>query len=171
MTRSQWLLLLGVAVAIAATGGAIVLTGNWMKAKNAEKYLPLLNAAERKYGIPTNLLARQSYQESRFRDDIVSGQKKSSAGALGLMQIVPKWHPGVDPLNVAAAIDYAAKLLSDHKRKFGSWSLALAAYNAGPGNVAKYKGIPPFKETQDYVAQITGDVVDKSNPSSVAMYA
>lgn len=123
-----------------------------------EKYLPLLRAAEDRYGIPRDLLVRQAFQESRFRDDIVSGQLASSDGAIGIMQIVPKWHPTVDPLNVPAAIDYAARFLKQLRTQFGSWELALAAYNAGPGNVLKYNGIPPFPETQNYVMEILADV-------------
>ena len=133
-------------------------SNEWKLAKNAEKYLPLLRAAEIKYAIPTDLLARLAYQESRFRDDVVSGATVSSAGAQGLMQLVPKWHPSVNPLNVPAAIDYAARYLLQLHHQFGRWALALAAYNAGPGNVQKYGGIPPFPETQTYVAQIIGDV-------------
>lgn len=129
---------------------------NWKK--RGEKYLPMLNAAEDRYGIPRDLLARQAYQESRFRDDIISGSTVSPAGALGIMQIVPKFHPDADPLDVRAAIDYAARFLSNLKQQFGSWALALAAYNAGPGNVRKYGGVPPFDETRKYVAQIIADV-------------
>lgn len=133
-------------------------TSDWKNAKNAEKYLPLLRSAEIKYGLPQDLLARLAYQESRFRDDIVSGSSVSSAGAQGIMQIVPRWHPSVNPLNVAASVDYAARYLLQLHRQFGTWALALAAYNAGPGNVTKYGGIPPFEETQTYVAQIIADV-------------
>ena len=171
MKRSA-LLLWGLVGLLLLSGGAIMVsTRSWKTVTNAAKYLPLLNAAELKYGIPRDLLARQAYQESRFRDDIVSGKTVSSAGALGIMQIVPKWHPGVDPLNIPAAIDYAAKYLSALKRQFGSWSLALAAYNAGPGNVKKYGGIPPFKETQAYVANITRDAINANPGQSGVLYA
>lgn len=130
----------------------------WKSVKNAEKYLPALNAAEIKYGIPRDLLARMAYQESHFRDDIVNGSLKSSADAQGIMQIVPRWHPGVDPLNVPVAIDYAGNFLRRLYQQFGSWKLATAAYNAGAGNVAKYNGIPPFEETQNYVSEIFADL-------------
>lgn len=154
------LLILGVLAVTAEKTGivddAVDLLAGWKQ--RGAKYLPILYAAEDKYGIPRDLLARQAYQESRFRDDIVSGATVSSAGALGIMQIVPKYHPGVDPLNVPAAIDYAAQFLARLRSQFGSWSLALAAYNAGPGNVQKYAGIPPFTETQNYVSQILADV-------------
>lgn len=122
------------------------------------KYLPILYAAEDRYGIPRDLLARQAYQESHFREDIITGAEVSPAGALGIMQIVPKYHPTAQPLNVPAAIDYAARFLSQLHTQFGSWSLALAAYNAGPGNVQKYGGVPPFDETRKYVSQILADV-------------
>ncbi|MGH3574705.1 MAG: lytic transglycosylase domain-containing protein, partial [Pseudonocardiaceae bacterium] len=59
---------------------------------------------------------------------------------------------------VAAQIEEAGNYLSTLYHQFGDWSLAVAAYNAGPGNVQKYGGIPPFTETQNYVAQIIADV-------------
>lgn len=144
-------------VLVLAGGAAVIVTSDWKSKGN--KYLPILWAAEDKYGIPRDLLARQAYQESHFRDDIISGATVSSAGALGIMQIVPRFHPTADPLNVPAAIDYAARFLSQLHRQFGSWKLALAAYNAGPGNVTKYGNtVPPFAETQNYVTQILADV-------------
>ena len=168
MARDRTLLWLALGVgALMITGGGAVVLSDWKR--RGEKYLPLLNAAERRYGIPRDLLARQAYQESRFREDIINGTTRSPAGAVGIMQIIPKWHPSLDPgdaaaderaaLDPARAIDYAARYLASLQRQFGSWSLALAAYNAGPGNVSKYNGIPPFAETRNYVAQILGDVI------------
>jgi soluble lytic murein transglycosylase-like protein len=156
MKRETLWLLIGIGALVLLGGGAVVVLANWKR--NGAAYLPMLNAAEDKYGIPRDLLARQAYQESHFRDDIISGATVSSAGALGIMQIVPKYHPNVDPLNVAAAIDYAGSILKGWYDHFGSWSLALASYNAGPGNVQKYGGIPPFAETEKYVNDITSDV-------------
>lgn len=118
----------------------------------------LFASASAQYNLPENLLARVAYQESRFRKDIIDGTTKSSAGAQGIMQIVPAYHPGVNPLVPAEAIRYAAKYLRQLYNQFGSWKLALAGYNAGPGNVVKYGGVPPFKETQNYVSQILSDV-------------
>jgi soluble lytic murein transglycosylase-like protein len=148
-------LLIGV---IAMTAKKTVsLVSGWRE--RGTKYLPILYAAEDKYGIPRDLLARLAYQESRFREDIISGATVSPAGALGIMQIVPRFHPNADPLNVPAAIDYAARFLSQLHKQFGTWKLALAAYNAGPGNVTKYGNtVPPFTETQNYVSQILADV-------------
>jgi soluble lytic murein transglycosylase-like protein len=139
------------------------LTGSWLTSDRAKPYVPLLNAAESKYGIPRNLLARIAYQESRWRDDIVFGKLKSSTGAVGIMQLMPKYHPTVNPLDIPAAIDYAGKFLVGLYKQFGSWKLAVAAYNAGAGNVTKYKGVPPFAETQKYVTQVFADLTNDKN--------
>ncbi|GAA4659709.1 transglycosylase SLT domain-containing protein [Kineococcus glutinatus] len=109
-------------------------------------------AAEQRYGLPTGLLSAVAKQESGYNPNA-----KSPAGAQGLMQFMPATarEMGIDPLDPAQAIDGAGRLLSKHLSSFGSVSLALAAYNAGPGNVRKYGGIPPFTETQNYVKKIT----------------
>lgn len=161
-----WLLVAAAALIAAGTYVVTEILAPWKDkaAKNAgptlfAQLMDWLHAAEAKYGIPTDLLARQAYQESRFRPDIISGLNASPAGALGLMQIVPKYHPTAEPLNTPAAIDYAARFMAQLRAQFGSWPLALAAYNAGPGNVSKYGNqVPPFNETQNYVAQISADV-------------
>lgn len=118
--------------------------------------------AEANEGLPPGLLGRVAYQESRFRPDIISGETQSGAGAQGLMQIVPKWHPDVDPLNPIDAINYSAKYLRKLYDQFGDWRYALAAYNWGPGNLKKYLNDPANiripKETADYVSQIGADV-------------
>ena len=82
----------------------------------------------------------------------------SLAGAVGLMQLMPATARGlgVDPRNPAQAIDGAARLLKNHLDTFGSTSLALAAYNAGPGAVQRYGGVPPYRETQQYVQRVIG---------------
>jgi soluble lytic murein transglycosylase-like protein len=158
---------IGSSEGVPAIAAALPAGTRWGHA-NGERFRALFDRTEQRYGIPSGLLFRQAYQESRFRDDIISGKTRSSAGAVGIMQIIPRWHPELSPgdasaderaaLDVSAAVDYAGSFLSKLRKQFGSWELALAAYNAGPGNVNKYGGIPPFKETQDYVAQITADV-------------
>lgn len=137
----------------------------WSIPERGQPYQAALMAAETKYGIPHNLLARLAYQESRFRRDIITGQTVSSAGAQGIMQIVPKWHPDVDPLNPWDAIDYAGYYLGQLYKQFGEWPKALAAYNWGPGNVKKainekstYWIQKAPTETKNYVAEITRDV-------------
>lgn len=117
-------------------------------------------AAESQHGLPKGLLGRVAQQESAFRADIISGRTDSSAGARGIMQIVPKWHPNVDPLNVPEAINYAAKFLKSLHSEFGDWQLALAAYNFGSGNVRAWlrgdKQLPD--ETRNYVNNISRDL-------------
>lgn len=168
--RTLWLLVgLGAAGALfvfsrtkvgeTAIGDVVDTLTGWRKtyAERGAAYRPFLDAASVKYGLPADLLPRVAYQESHFRDDIISGKTVSSAGAVGIMQIVPKYHPTVNALDPAAAIPYAAKLLKQWRAQFGTWGLALAAYNAGPGNVLKYNGVPPFAETEAYVREITRD--------------
>ncbi|SHL44878.1 Transglycosylase SLT domain-containing protein [Nitrosospira sp. Nsp11] len=140
----------------------ISIMSNWRDdlAGRGAAYAPLLAAAEVRHGIPGGMLARLAWQESRFRADIISGRTVSSAGALGIMQIVPKWHPGVDPLNPAAAINYAGGYLASLYRQFSRWDLALKAYNWGPGNVRAWlngQKVEPT-ETRLYSAQILNDM-------------
>jgi membrane-bound lytic murein transglycosylase MltF len=126
--------------------------------ERAGKYIKLARKAEKKYGLPTGVMESLLYQESRYRPDIIKGETRSGAGATGIAQIVPKWHPGVDPLDPEESIDYAAGYLSKLTKQFdGDIELGLAAYNWGPGNLRKYgqDGSRP-KETSDYVSQILG---------------
>ena len=80
----------------------------------------------------------------------------SSAGAQGMMQLMPSnsRRLGVDPFDPAQAVDGAARMLAGHKREFGSWDLALAAYNAGGPRVRRHGGVPPIRETQNYVKKV-----------------
>ena len=137
----------------------------WAIPTRGNQYAADIAAAELNNGIPNKLLGRLLYQESRFRPDIISGETVSSAGALGIAQIVPRWHPQAEPLNPQASIYYAAEYLRKLFDKFGTWRRALAAYNWGPGNLTKaiekngdnWIAVVP-KETQNYVTQITADV-------------
>lgn len=130
-------------------------------------YVQLLRSAEVRSGIPHGMLVRLAYQESRFRQDIITGKTVSSAGAVGIMQIVPRWHPTVNPLDPAAAIAYAGNYLASLYRQFGTWEMALQAYNWGPGNLKKYLqqgGALPL-ETANYSGQILADL------NSIGVYA
>lgn len=116
-----------------------------------EVYQPLFEAAGDRWSIDPALLAAVAQVESNFDPAAVS-----SAGATGLMQFMPATAEamGVDPLDPASAIDGAAQYLRQNLDQFGTIPLALAAYNAGPGNVRKHGGIPPFAETQRYVRKV-----------------
>jgi len=126
------------------------------------EYKHVFQAAEFQYNIPYGLLARQAWQESRFREDIITGKKMSAANAQGIMQIVPRWHPDVNPLDPVASIMYAAKYDTELYRAFGTWELALAAYNWGPSNVANAKhkrSVWPI-ETIKYASEILADAYE-----------
>lgn len=135
---------------------------SWETEGEGPRWMPVLANTETKYQIPTGLLARVAYQESRFREDIISGATKSPAGAIGIMQLMPQYWPNAGQ-NVASDIDDAGRFLANLYARFNDWQVALAAYNWGPGNTHKCLGdggglaaMP--QETQNYVTQITGDV-------------
>jgi soluble lytic murein transglycosylase-like protein len=123
------------------------------KGKYKGKYKPMAEAAARKYGIPTDLFNRLVQQESGWNP-----RAKSHAGAIGLAQLMPftARKLGVNPRDPRQNLEGGARYLAQQYRKFGSWRLALAAYNAGPHAVAKYNGVPPYKETRNYVRKILG---------------
>ncbi len=117
------------------------------------KYLGAARSAARKHGVPEELFLRLVQQESNWNPTA-----RSHKGALGLAQLMPATAAvlGVDPTNPLQNLDGGARYLAQQYRKFGSWRLALAAYNAGPGAVIKHGGIPPYKETKNYVRKIWG---------------
>lgn len=125
-----------------------------------QKYAGMIAKAEIEHGLPVNLLARLLWQESRYREDIITGKVRSPAGALGIAQFMPATarEMGIDPLNPAQAIDAAGRYLARLFRMFGNWTEALAAYNWGMGNVQRRGlGAAPA-ETRNYYTQILADV-------------
>jgi cell wall-associated NlpC family hydrolase len=117
----------------------------------ATPYASLFQGAAQKYGVPASLLAAVAHQESGF-----DANATSPAGARGLMQLMPATARGlgVNPLDPAQAVDGAARMLRGLISEFGGVDKALAAYNAGPGAVHRYNGIPPYAETRRYVPAV-----------------
>lgn len=115
-------------------------------------YRAYAREAARRVGLDPDIFELQIQQESGFDPGA-----ESPAGAVGIAQIVPAMHPNVDPRDPLASLDYAAQWMADLVRQYGGrHDLALAAYNAGPGNVAAFGGVPPFEETRRYLAAILG---------------
>ena len=127
-------------------------SGSVSSPENLEEYF---KEASETYGVDINLLKAIARQESNFNPSATS-----SAGAMGVMQLMPSTAKGLGVTNAYDAqenIMGGAKLMAQNLKKYnGDVSLALAAYNAGSGNVDKYGGIPPFKETQNYVKKVLG---------------
>ena len=134
-------------------GKADKTTAKRYSGKYKGEYLVLAKAAARKHGVPEDLFLRLVQQESGWNQGAVSAK-----GAIGLAQLMPGTASrlGVDASDPAGNLDGGARYLAMMYSRFGSWKLALAAYNAGPQAVDQYGGIPPYAETQGYVTAIMG---------------
>lgn len=145
--------------------GVTAAISGWQNVQEAPTWVPVINQAEDAAGIPTNLLARMAYQESHFRQDVIDGTTPSSAGALGILQLMPQYFSTVQvptPFtagDTSGQISQAAQQLASLYTTFQDWTLAVAAYNAGAGTIQAYLagGTLPA-ETQAYVADVIADV-------------
>jgi hypothetical protein len=134
-------------------------------AADESKYDEYIEEASQLYGVDANFIKAIIKQESAFRDDIASGEVLSSAGAIGVMQLMPGTAEQMgftpeqmtDPrTNIMAGTKYIQYLQS--LSYIGNDPLLIAAgYNAGPGRVSEYGGVPPFDETVDYVQKVAGN--------------
>ena len=117
------------------------------------QYLPHAKAMARKHGVPEDLFLRLVQQESGWNPSA-----RSNKGARGLAQLMPGTAArlGVDASDPVQNLEGGARYLRMMYNTFGSWRLALAAYNAGPAAVQKYGGVPPYQETRTYVRIIHG---------------
>ena len=117
------------------------------------KFLPLAKAAARKHGVPEDMFLRLVQQESGWNQGAVSPK-----GAVGLAQLMPGTAArlGVDANDPGENLDGGARYLAMMYSRFGSWKLALAAYNAGPQAVEAAGGVPEYEETQNYVKAVLG---------------
>lgn len=154
----------GVESGVDAVTAAVI---GWESVQEGPQWMPVINAAENQYGIPHNLLARMAYQESHFRQEYIDGSKPSRAGALGILQLMPRYFPSVrvarpfTDQDTAYQIDAAARELVRLYSHYQDWGLALAGYNWGQGNLDDYldgNGVPVPKETATYISQVLSDV-------------
>lgn len=121
-------------------------------ARRAARFSKPIEALSNRYNIDANLVKAVVTRESCF-----DNAARSHVGAMGLMQLMPEtaaWLKVEDPANASQNLQAGVKYLASLKKRFGSIELALAAYNAGPGNVERYNGVPPFKETRYYIKSV-----------------
>lgn len=127
--------------------------GSWTLPPAGYKYKNDFDRATLIYQLPKNMLARMAQQESSFRHNVIS-----RAGAVGLMQIIPRFHRRVDPTIPKDSIFYAAEYMRNLYNRFGDWKLALAAYNWGPTNLQKKGFARAPRETRNYIKKISNDI-------------
>ena len=135
-------------VVVPSRGGVLPYVGAY-----AGEFLLVARDAARRHLVPEELFLRLVQQESGWNP-----RARSHKGAIGLAQLMPgtAQRLRVDPLDPAQNLDGGARYLRRQYDTFRDWRLALAAYNAGPAAVERHGGVPPYRETQDYVRRIWG---------------
>lgn len=119
------------------------------KRQGKAAYIEALITMEIKYNMPSGILQNIAYHESRYNPNAVSHK-----GAIGIMQIHPRWHKNINPYNPYASIRYGAKYLNSLYLKFNDWEIALAAWNWGQGNISKYSFYKAPSETRAFVKNV-----------------
>jgi soluble lytic murein transglycosylase-like protein len=155
------------AVPVPASYSSTTPVGDAGAAGASSAYAPLIEQAAARYGLDPAVLSGLIQQESGF-----DPSARSSAGALGLTQLMPSTAASLgvaEPLDPAQSIEGGARYLSQLLHQFaGNTADALAAYNAGPGAVQQYGGVPPYSETQQYVTKVLGYAAAYSQSGATA---
>jgi len=118
-------------------------------AHSQKDYIRALINEEKRYDMPKGILQNVAYHESRLNPNAISHK-----GAIGIMQLHPRWHKSVNPYDPYEAIQYGAKYLNSLYERFQDWEIALAAWNWGQGNISKYSFYQAPRETKEFVKKV-----------------
>jgi soluble lytic murein transglycosylase-like protein len=148
MTRRPIIPLLLLTLVLLALPGVV---GAHTETSMEQAYREYARQQAREVGIDESMFVAQLYAESKLDPNAVS-----SAGCIGIAQICPAYHPGVNPWDPWDSIRYASQLMAGYLDEFGTWDLALSAYAAGSGRVRACWCVPPFRSVHWYIASVRG---------------